>query len=522
MRCSLFTGFALICAALSTPGPAGAADGFRTLAPGTLTVIRADAAAEDTVRRRDLPEATVARAAMAWKPKQDAATETLIAEASDRDFPFDVWCLEFAFKLPRLIDVRMPVLDAAGDLTLRTKPCWYMVYRVKNVGWRRTVVDPDDPTKRTVETFQKPVRFLPHFVLESLEGLGDDDGLTAYRGYLDRLVPAAMEPIRNREDPARRFLDSAAMAEQELAPDEERWGVAVWEDVDPRIDFFSVYVRGLTNATDWKLRPDWQKAGAGSMTHDTLKSLRLDFWRPGDREEGEEAVSIGYAGIFERMTLGTLVLDALRRPKLTAARPLDGLAAVKLAWRDLVEPDDTPAARFAPLVKMLRAIATVPAAERPAAVRALVGDLGAVSLDELLQPLPAQPGKDPLESLAFVIEGIAAIPDAAARRRKAVDFFGAAAPRLDWLAREAIIARQLAALDEADLDLGTLAEEGPQQAFRVVHERLREIGDEDMRRQLILGLFGPEGAALYDVATEKPEGIDHAWVFRYEKEDHSH
>lgn len=508
----------LAAAAALAAGTAAAAPpaGFRTLAPGALTVIPADTAAEDTVRRRDLPEVTVARGAMAWKPKRDAVTETLVEESRDRDFVFEVWCLEFAFKLPRLIDVQVPVLDAAGKPTLKTKPCWYMIYRVKNVGWRKTIIDPDDPTRRTVETFEKPIRFMPHFVLESMEGLGEDEGLSAYRGYLDRLVPAAMEPIRNREDPARRFLDSAAMAEQELAPGEDRWGVAVWEDIDPRIDYFSIYVRGLTNATDWKLRPDPQ-AGSPSLTQATLKSLRLDFWRPGDdRDVVEEEVSIGYAGIFERMTLGTLVLEAVRRPALTTARPLEALEALAIDWKNLVERADDPAGRFTPLITLLRGVAALPAEDRPGVIRGLFGDLGAAYLDELIRPLPAQVGKDRFESLVSIIEGIAAVPEAAARRKKQAEFFGAAAPRLDWLAREAVVARQAAALDATDLDVSMLADAGAQQAFRVIHERLREIEDVDRRRQLILGLFGPEGAALYEGASEKPEGVDHAWVLRYE------
>ena len=95
--------------------------------------------------------------------------------------------------MPRLIDVPVPVADAAGQLTLQTKQCWYLVYRVKNVGWRRTVIDPVKRTELTVEAFEAPIRWMPHFVLESLEGLSEDEGLTAYRGYLDRLVPALLE-----------------------------------------------------------------------------------------------------------------------------------------------------------------------------------------------------------------------------------------------------------------------------------------------------------------------------------------
>ena len=493
--------------------------GYRALAPGVLTVIPADTAAEDTVRRRELPEITVSRADMEWTPKQAASATTLLERARERDFQFDVWCLEFAFKMPRLIDVPVPAADANGQLTLANKRCWYLVYRVRNVGWRRTVIDPEQRTELTVETFERPIRFMPHFVLESLEALSEDEGISAYRGYLDRLVPTAMPVIREREDAARRFLDSAAMAEQELAPGEERWGVAVWEDVDPRIDYFSIYVRGLTNAIDWKPREDRRADAPMALTRDTLKSLRLDFWRPGDsRNEVEEEMSIGYAGIFERMTLGTEVLKAMRRPQLTAARPVDGLAMLKIDWADLVEPDDVPGAGFVPLTKLLRAAAALPVAEQPAAIRAVVGDIGVVYLDELLDLVPGEKDVSPLVSLADLVEGVAETPGADDRRQKLAELFGAAARRVDWLARESISAREAAALDAAAIEPPALANAGPQRAFEIVHDRLREIADDATRERLVRGLFGPRGAALYAEATKQHEGIDHAWVFRYEIE----
>ena len=188
----------LAVAATGRSGSAAPPSGGRDLAPGAVIVIPADTAAEDTVRRRDLQEVTVGRADMAWTPKQATLATTLVERAKERDFRFDVWCLEFAFKMPRLIDVPVAAVDAADQLTLQTRQCWYLVYRVKNVGWRRTVINAADRTELTVESFERPIRFMPHFVLESLEALSEDEGISAYRGYLDRLVPAAMPLIRQR------------------------------------------------------------------------------------------------------------------------------------------------------------------------------------------------------------------------------------------------------------------------------------------------------------------------------------
>ena len=53
------------------------------------------------------------------------------------------------------------------------------------------------------------------------------------------------------------------------------WGVAIWGDVDPNIDYLSVYVSGLTNA----FRIDRNAEGEISFRR---KTLQLNFWRPGD------------------------------------------------------------------------------------------------------------------------------------------------------------------------------------------------------------------------------------------------
>ena len=45
------------------------------------------------------------------------------------------------------------------------------------------------------------------------------------------------------------------------------------EDVDPNIDFVSVYIKGLTNAF---------RLGRSTDDPSKLKTLQLNFWRPGD------------------------------------------------------------------------------------------------------------------------------------------------------------------------------------------------------------------------------------------------
>jgi hypothetical protein len=514
------------------------------LAPGVLTVIPADSSLDDAIQRGPLVEVTKGQQSLAWVPKRSAPNTTFVELARRLEYPRDIWCLEFAFKPPRQIDVDIP----AGDDRMRRATVWYLVYRVKNVGGRRLVIGKGDegqpdPAQRAVETFEKPVRFLPHFVLESREGLADEEGLSSYRAYLDRLVPSAMNAIRLREDPSRQFLDSAAMAASDIPPGEERWGVAIWESVDPRIDYFSIYVRGLTNAIRWRQRPGaaiGPDDPPGQHIEQTLESLRLDFWRPGDAA-GKEAISIGYRGMFERMALGGRVLAALGWPGRITAQPVLGLKRLKLAWDSdgLVEPaGEGPGTSLKPLETVFTGLAAVadPAA-RSQAARDLFGDAGVESIEALaraaagpvdaeldaarrkaLEPLGLTPdavAAKPLESLAKIARGLDEAPDLATRKARAVAVFGAAAPRLDWLRRAVEIARTLATIEVTEADPAAMARLDARDAFEAVATAVG-AAPADQRDKLLAAMFGPQGPELFREALAVNEGIDHSWVFRYE------
>jgi hypothetical protein len=557
-------------ASLESADPGGARSGFRRLAPGVLTVVPPNTSSDYQVLWRldpgtaaaprgpeesgrdenagreieslELFEVTRGLAEQrTWTPKQAAANSTLIERAKGIEFPRDIWCLEFAFKPPRFIEVDVPV----SDLRMRRKKIWYLVYRVRNTGGRRTVIDPKDRTQRTTEAFETPVRFVPHFVLESLEGLSEDEGDAVYRGYLDRVIPNAVAAIRRREDPGRELFDSASMSASDIPPGGERWGVATWEDVDSRIDFFTVSIRGLTNAIRWKLEPDASFAPdtvpASKMEH-ALASLRLDFWRPGDDvDELEDEIHVGFAGMFERLTLGGKLLEAAGRQRVAKARPVDGLADLGLTWTELAaaagtssEPHD-----LAPLVTVVRKLAGVgePTA-RGRIVKAVFGDLGLESFELLSRGLaaPVPPAQDaarrralsaidltpekaaekPLESLAAVLESLDRVPRGPARRRRAEAFFGPAAARVASLSKELSAACTATVLGELDVDLGRLETGDALAAFTTLQTAINARQDAAGRERLLVGLFGPRGPALYAAATKVTEGIDHSWVLRYE------
>lgn len=520
--------------------------GYRRLAPGVLTVIPADRSGDDALLRADIPEITEGLVDLTWEPKQAPVGATLVEQGRNRDFPRDIWCLEFAFKPPRQIDVDVP----ARDLRMQRKRLWYLLYRVKNTGARRIVMADGDATRLNSETLKKPVRFLPHFLLESVEGLSNQEGVLSYRAYLDRIVPGAVEAIREREDTRIDLHDSARMTERDLAPGEERWGVAVWEDVDPRIDYFSIYVRGLTNAIRWRTRADATFSGDSvpvAGEEHVLESLRLDFWRPGDDANSlTEEMSVGHAGMYERRSIGNRVLEALGRGRQNVSAPGQGLERLGLTWGDILDPppaavangDAPPSLR--PLATVVDAMARIqPPQARPGVIALLLGELGREWFEDLVRGLSMPLDEEraslrrgmldrcglteedvaskPLESVVKVLAALEATTPAATRRSAAVALFGSAAPRLDSLVHELELARTRVVLDDLDFDRRPVLAGGALTAYDTVLTALRAESDVEKRAAIVNGLLGSEGPALINAATAVREGVDHAWVFRYER-----
>jgi hypothetical protein len=214
----------------------------------------------------------------------------LLAVDSKLDFakgvPFrrDVWALEFKFKLVRMINVDLP--QSSGYM--QRKQLWYLVYTVTNRGKTMHPVRAEDGTYR-VEYVDKPIHFVPAFLLQSIQ---------LDKWYPDRVIPVAMGPIRMREDPNRVLHNTVEMV-RDIQVGETVWGVATWEDIDPRTDRFSIYVSGLTNAYQWSDDPGKFKPGSplGTGRHLLRKTLKLNFWRPGDAiDVKEKQIRFGIPG----------------------------------------------------------------------------------------------------------------------------------------------------------------------------------------------------------------------------------
>lgn len=264
-------------------------------APGVVTTIPPSVDRADVISIHDVPEIR-ANESLKWEPSSTTKSRTLFEMGKDAVFVNDVWCLEFAFKPLRMIAVDVP--QPSGRV--QRKLIWYIVYRVRNTGAGLTGKVNDDGTFETAAKSTDAIRFVPELVLVSNDRSG---GERVRKAYLDRIVPAALGPIQQRELPRGVLMNSADLALEDLKVEAGRtqegvWGVAMWEDVDPQIDFFSVYVRGLSNGVEWTDPPGAFKAGdpPGTGRKFTYKTLQLNFWRPGDDiGENEREVRFGPA-----------------------------------------------------------------------------------------------------------------------------------------------------------------------------------------------------------------------------------
>ena len=111
-----------------------------------------------------------------------------------------------------------------------------------------------------------------------------------------RWHPRRLQKIAKREDPNRKFFNTVSISDVPIKvstkeEDHSVWGIAIWKGVDPRTDFFSVYVGGLTNAYRWQDPPGAYKKGdpPGKGRRFSFKKLKLNFWRPGDDLDVQES-----------------------------------------------------------------------------------------------------------------------------------------------------------------------------------------------------------------------------------------
>jgi hypothetical protein len=207
------------------------------------------------------------------KPYFDARTRTLVEMARQAILRREIHCFEFAFKPLRQMYIDLPQPNGSMERQL----VWYMVYRVRYQGGDLRAA-PAAPTDAAVDKLYSRVekvsydarRFFPLAVLTNA---------VTDKTYTDRVLPAAKELIATREKITAPLYNSVEITALDIPRSEDPaadgvWGVLTWTGVDPKTDFISVYVYGLTNA--------FRESQEGGEKKLTKKALQLNFYRPGD------------------------------------------------------------------------------------------------------------------------------------------------------------------------------------------------------------------------------------------------
>ncbi len=268
-------------AAQVDPGPGG-----RRLANGVLKVVPSALNARDTF---SLPAPMPQLKAQAYQPKLRSTKETLHGLAQRVVFFRDVWEYEFAFT-----GLRQAKIDI-GDGS--SQNVWYMVYRVRNMG--KSLSFEEVKQNPEFEHLTKDLRkgqstakqnFLPRLTLEGWV-YGDLTRKYTKSIYPDEFNPVLALKIQQREDPAIPLFDATQLSKASIQPVQDGtntgvWGVAIWTDVNPKIDFVSVFVEGFTNA--------YRIERNGDQITIKRKNIQLNFWRPGDAiDEEDDEIDFG-------------------------------------------------------------------------------------------------------------------------------------------------------------------------------------------------------------------------------------
>jgi hypothetical protein len=266
-------------AAQAKPAPAPR---YRRLAPGVEKTIPADRAPSEQLSVHNLNELLTLDPTYGERPGTEGQSP-----AKNVRVAHDNWALDFTFKPLRFMRVDVP----NGHGRLASRLVWYLVYHVRNPATGAAAQQAVEPAAGAnaadANGPAKPVRFIPVFWLQS----GESGQL-----YPDKLIPVAVPYIQRREDPNRRLLNTAEI-EGEIAPGQEVWGVVTWDDIDPAIDRFSILVQGLSGAYQWTDSATAAQAGGAPQRQIKLKTLQLNFWRPGDAfYEHESEIRFGAPG----------------------------------------------------------------------------------------------------------------------------------------------------------------------------------------------------------------------------------
>lgn len=181
----------------------------------------------------------------------------------------DIWAMEVYYKSLRMIWVDVP---DPKTKKVKRELIWYLPYRLVN---RQSdgALPPKGPDG-------KRPQFLPEFRLVT----NDND---TQKIYFDEIIPAAQAEINRRE--RREYKNSVEIVGRipELTKEKSKlersiYGVAMWRGVDPKTDFFKVFMTGFSNGYKQVTVPGQKKPTV------LRRSIIQDYKRPGDSLDERE------------------------------------------------------------------------------------------------------------------------------------------------------------------------------------------------------------------------------------------
>lgn len=180
----------------------------------------------------------------------------------------DLWILDLDFKRLRMIPLEL-IDTETGEKKMQN--VWYIVYKFQN----KPVVRPGDPTDTTPANTEDEKRIKTIFAPEFELVTHDNDQATT---YLDQSLPGAVKAIAKRE---RLPLEGVVQLTGPLPADADakpRYGVAIWTNINPKTDFFTIYGNGFTSA--YQVNQDDKSV--------LNRTIELKYARPGDEFEERE------------------------------------------------------------------------------------------------------------------------------------------------------------------------------------------------------------------------------------------
>lgn len=188
----------------------------------------------------------------------------------------DLWMFEVQTKPLRM--QRMKFKDPKTGQQVH-EWIWYLVYRVINRELDRKV-DNSNTLPANDEDERPQLWFVPRITLVT-----DDNG--EQKMYPDKSLPEVQKQLSVREGLTLRNSIEMSGSPPKLTPkdggtENAAYGVAIWRGIDPRTDYFSIYMNGFSNSYKYVRGPvSWdqlqQLAQSGDLeTTDTVWDSHLE------------------------------------------------------------------------------------------------------------------------------------------------------------------------------------------------------------------------------------------------------